>query len=144
MIKNPNSNPNLGRRNHQTAVTFDGVHYGQTPIDLLADPNIKPQLKVLYSAYHLHCPQKYLSSNPFTFVSQKRIGREYLGWSQQTVSYWTKKLAEEGWLTIIRLGQGKSNIIILHDRKGKRITAKERKNFIKSVKLQQARYQSSL
>ena len=42
----------------QTAVFFDGVFYGQTPIDLLRDPSIKPQLKALYPVYHSCCKEK--------------------------------------------------------------------------------------
>ncbi len=115
----------------QTAVFFDGVIYGQTPKDLLKDPSNKPQLKALYPVYHLHCKVKHLNSNPCTFISQERIGREYFGWTQQTVSYWTIKIEDAGWCTIIRQGQGHSNIIVLHDRKGKRISAQEKRNFIK-------------
>ena len=128
----------------QTALFFTGEFYGQTPISLLKDPSIKPQLKALYPVYHLHCKVKHLNSNPCTFVSQERIGREYFGWTQQAVSYWTRKLEEVGWCTIIRIGQGHSNIIVLHDRKGKRLTAQERRNFIKLVRLQQASYKQGL
>jgi len=124
----------------QTAVFFTGVFYGQTPIDLLHDLSVKPIPKVLFAIYHAHCGVKFLEANPCTFVSQKRISREYLGCTQQAVSKGTIELRDKGWCTIIRLGQGHSNIIILHDRKGKRITAEEKRNFIKLVRVQQARY----
>jgi len=107
---------------------------------LLHDLSVKPIPKVLFAIYHSCCREKRLGQYPFTFISQKRIGREYLGRSQQTVSRGTIELEEAGWCTIIRIGQGRSNIIVLHDRKGKRLTAQEKKNFIKLVRLQQARY----
>lgn len=125
----------------QTALFYTGVLYGQTPIDLLYDPIIHSQAKTLFAIYHTHCKEKHLEANPCTFVSQKRISREYLGCSQQTVSRGTIELEDAGWCTIIRQGQGRSNIIVLHERKGKRITAKEKRNFIKLVRVQQARYQ---
>jgi len=125
----------------QTAVFFDGVFYAQTPTPLLKDPSTKPLPKVLFAIYHSCCKEKRLGLYPFTFISQKRIGREYLGCSQQTVSRGTIELEDAGWCTIIRQGQGRSNIIVLHERKGKRITAKEKRNFIKLVRVQQARYQ---
>jgi len=128
----------------QTAVFFDGVFYGQTPLLLLRDPSIKPQIKALYPIYHSCCKEKRLGLYPFTFISQARMGKEFLGWTQQTVSYWTIKTKEEGWCSIIRPGQGHSNIIVLHDRKGKRLTAQEKRNFIKLVRVQQARYQRGL
>jgi len=128
----------------QTALFFAGTYYGQTPIDLLHDPKIRLLPKVLYSIYHAHCKVKPLELNPCTFISQKRIGREYLGYTQQAVSKATIELERSKWCTIIPLGQGRSNIIVLHDRKGKRITALEKRNFIKLVKIQQARYNLGL
>ena len=128
----------------QTALFYTGVLYGQTPIDLLRDPTIKPLIKVLFAIYHTHCNVKFLEANPCTFISQKRIGREYLGCSQQAVSKATIEMKKEGWCTILSLGKGRSNIVILHDRKGKRITAEEKRNFIKLVKIQQGRHNLGL
>ena len=128
----------------QTAGFYSGEYFAQTPAGLLCDPTIRPFIKTLYAVYHLHCPTKNIAANPCTFVSQKRIGREYLGCSQQAVSKGTIKLEEEGWCTILPLGKGRSNIIILHDRKGKRITAEEKRNFIKLVKNRQGRHNLGL
>lgn len=99
----------------QTAVFFPRVRFGQTPIPLLHDPTIKPLIKTLFAIYHTHCPEKHLEENPCTFVSQKRIGRESLGCTQQAVSKATIEMKDVGWCTIIRQGQGHSNIVLLHD-----------------------------
>jgi len=85
----------------QTAVFFTGEFYGQTPISLLKDPKIRLLPKVLYSIYHAHCKVKPLELNPCTFISQKRIGREYLEYSQQAVSKGTIELEKVGWCTIL-------------------------------------------
>lgn len=128
----------------QTAVFFPRVHFGKAPNDLTHDPTIRPLIKVLFIIYDSHCPEKRLEKNPCTFVSQERIGRESLGRSQQAVSKATIEMKDIGWCTILSLGKGRSNIVILHDRRWKRFTAKEKKNFIDLVKNQQGRHNHRL
>lgn len=125
---------------HQTAVFTTAPLFAQVPVLLLLDPKIQPQPKTLYAVYHSFCVTKQLDENPITFVSQRRIGIEYLGFTQQAISRWTKILEKEGWLSIIRQGQGRSNIIILHGFKGQKITLKQKKFYIKEVRDLQARY----
>jgi len=50
---------------------------------------------------------------------------ENLGRSQQYVCTLTKELRESGWMTIIRRGQGRSNINIPHAFKGQKIGKEE-------------------
>ena len=135
-MTNPNKKPQgsfLAHPRH-TAVINPSPRFGQTPIHLLHDPSIRPLSKVVYGIFHSHCEVKSLESHPFTFISQKRIGREYLGCTQQAVSKAVKELEKAGWCTIIRQGQGYPNIIILHDYKGKQFNSQEKRDFIKLVR----------
>ena len=124
-----------------TAIISVEPLFGKTPVDLLRDPSIRAVLKGLYSLLHSFCcNEKQLHLTPLTFVSQKLLAEKCLGVSQQTVSRWMMELENLGWITIIRLGQGRSSIKILHDRKGKEFTKDQRKQFVREVRVQQAKY----
>ena len=124
----------------ETAIFSTVPHFAMIPIELLKDPKIRPQPKTLFAIFHSHSQPKELTNNPVTFVSQKEIAEKSLGCSQNAVSKWTAELSNGGWATIIRLGQGRSNIIVLHDYKGKKLSQRQKQFYIERVRALQARY----
>jgi biotin operon repressor len=107
--------------------------FGAIPQDLLLDPTISPQAKALYGIFHVYCSMKKIGNGSFTFVSQARIAMENLGKSQQYVCTLTKELRDAGWMTVIRRGQGRSNVNILHAFKGQKTTNEEVKFYKQEV-----------
>jgi len=108
-------------------VFYSGPSFAQIPIDLLQDGSVIGNHVRLYADYHSFCKLKKLNQAPFTFVSQKTLARDWMaGCSQPYVAKLTKELQAAGWLTTIRQGLGRSNIIILHYRKGQRISSREK------------------
>lgn len=124
----------------ETAIFSTVPYFGMIPTELLKDPTIRPQPKTLFAVYHSYSHPKELTNNPAAFVSQKEIAEKSLGCSQNAVSKWAAELSNGGWATIIRLGQGRSNIIILHDRKGKKLSQRQKQFYIERVRALQARY----
>lgn len=111
-----------------------GVFYVQIPIPLLQDSSLTASAKLLYGIFHSFCQEKKLSKDPLTFVSPAKIGRDFMGGSsRQYVCNLTKDLERAGWLFSLRRGLGHSNIIILSDRKGKRLSEAQRREFKKIV-----------
>jgi hypothetical protein len=110
------------------------IPFAQIPISVLKDGSIGGNHVRLYGDYHWFCQEKRLSNSPITFVSQKRIARDWMGGcSQQYVAKLTRELERAGWLTTIRRGLGHSNIIVLHDKKGKKLTTAQRRRFSEAV-----------
>lgn len=135
--------PQRGTR-HRTAVFAPPPRTAKTPLDLLLDPTIKAQEKILYPVYRSACHRYLDGKYPFTFISQETIGRRYLGWSQPVVSDWTHRVEDSGWCTIYSLGRGRSNVIVLHEMKGQTFTAEQKANFLRLARREQASYRQWL
>lgn len=136
-----NSKPDPRRR---TAVFAPPARTATMPLDLLLDPAIKPQVKVMHPVLRSKCHRYLDGKYPFTFVSQKRIGKENLGWSQPVVSGWMHATEDSGWCTIYSLGRGRSNVIVLHEFKGQTFTAEQKGGFLRLAHREQATYSHSL
>ena len=104
-------------------------NFGKVPNNLSFDPTITLQAKGLYAIYHGRSKEKILKVGSFTFMSQKRIAKENAGKSAAYICQLTKELENTGWLTTIRRGLGKTNIIILHSHQGEKITKEERAKY---------------
>ena len=110
-----------GRRPREsgTVVYYDGPFFAQIPQELIRDPIIPHAAVRLWGIYHTYAQNtKDLKLNPLTFVSQETVAKD-MGVHRNRVSYWTRYLEREGWLTVIRRGLNKSNVIILHGRRKK-------------------------
>lgn len=103
----------------ESAIFYDGIFYGQVPIDLLRDPTMKLQAKAVFALMHSYSQPKKLEANPKTYVSQARLAKD-VGMSVDRLRGWMKKLEDSGWLTTKRRGLNKSNNYILHARKKKK------------------------
>lgn len=114
---------NMTNRDRGNAIFDLGIRYGQIPSSLLKDDSVLPQGKVLYCVYHCHSKDKNLGGNPFSFASQEHIAKEWLKCSREYVSKLTNHLQERGWATIIHLGQGHPNIIVIHGFKGQKLSS---------------------
>jgi len=103
-------------------VFVDRFYYAMIPQELIRDPNAPHAAVRLFGVYHTYAHRentKDLMKNPVTFASQERIAKD-VGIHRTRVSFWTRYLEKEGWITVIRRGWNKSNIIILHGRKKRR------------------------
>lgn len=106
----------------------------QTPEELAFDHEIKLQLKAVFGISHGRCGEKRLGKHPYTFRSQERIAKEDAGISYGYYKHLVRELREAGWLTIIKRGQGKASIIVLHAYKGQKVPEILKKEFKKKVK----------
>lgn len=88
--------------------------FGQIPEELLRNPKIKLQPKAIYGILHTIAEEKSLTENPTIWMSGVSIAKKYAGVDRKIFERGIKKLAEYGWVTSIRRGLGKSNIILLH------------------------------
>lgn len=88
--------------------------FGQTPQELLRNPEIKLQSKAIYGILHTIAKEKDLTEKPTIFKSGVSIAKEYAGVSKTTFERGIKELEKYGWATNIRRGLGKPNIILLH------------------------------
>lgn len=102
-----------------SSIVYDGTFFGQTPIELLRDPQIKLQTKAVYGLLHSYSQPKKLMGSPQTFVSQKKLAKD-AGMSINCLHEWIKRLEESGWLTIIHRGLTKPNNYTLHSKKKKK------------------------
>ena len=97
---------------HQNIVLqgFDPLSSGgftQVPNFLLKDPKISANAKVVYSML-----LSYAWNNDRVFPGQERMAKD-IGTSQPTIARAVKELEDNGWLEILRRGQGKTNVYIL-------------------------------
>lgn len=111
--------------NYDTAVFSRKTPFAGIPIKLVKkEPDIINMAKYLYVVYDSCADNKA----HFTFTSQKKVGR-IMNRNTNTISRLTQILKETGWITIIRMGLGRTNIIILHQFKNEVITEKEKENY---------------
>lgn len=90
--------------------------FGQIPQNLLRNPKILLQDKAMYGILHTIAKEKDLTEEPTIFQSGVSISRDFAGVNKDTFSRSINRLAEYGWVTNIRRGLGKANIIILNDK----------------------------
>lgn len=114
------------------AIFFDEPFFGKIPEPLLRDTDVSLQAKCIYAIYHLHANQKRLSAGSYSFPSQKRIAENFAGISIRYSQKLIKELITKGWITSIKLGLGKPNIIILHKEKNEKID-KEKRDLYKKI-----------
>lgn len=118
------------KENNHVAIFSRRTPFAGIPIELVKEepdvPNIVKYLYVVYDSFadnRLH----------FTFAGRKRIAK-IMSRNVTTISRLTTILKETGWITIISRGQGKPNIVILHQFKNEVITKKEIKAYKTEVK----------
>lgn len=99
--------------------------YAKIPFDLIRDSSIIRPARFLYAMYDSFADNKL----HFTFTGQERIAKALGLKSVVTVSRLTTILKEAGWITVIKRGLGKPNIIILHQSKNEVITKEEIKAY---------------
>ncbi len=102
------------------------------PLELLRDNTISPTARLVYALYHSYCSQKSMSKESSTFVSQQRLAND-LGKSRSFATNASGELVRNGWISVIRRGQGKSNIVVLHYKKSQTIGKAEQKRIQKEV-----------
>jgi len=88
--------------------------FGQVPQELLRNPEIKLQSKAIYGILHTIAEEKNLIENPTIWKSGVSIAKDFAGVSKDTYKRCIVELKKYGWVTSIRRGLGKSNIILLH------------------------------
>ena len=93
---------------------------------------LSPTARLVYALYHSYCSQKSMSKKSSTFVGQQRLANE-LGKSRSFTTRATSELVRNGWISVIRRGQGKSNIVVLHYKKYQTIGKAEQKRIQKEV-----------
>lgn len=105
----------------------------QIPQALAFDPAIKLQLKAVYGILHGNGGEKRLDHYPLTFKSQRRMAKEQAGISRKYFNQLVARLKEVGWVTIIPRGQGRTAIIVLHAKRGQKVSEAQRKMFRRKV-----------
>jgi len=98
------------------------------PFDLIRDPmpeRFRFMWIMLKSFCHINPAAKNYS---FTWVSMEKVAK-CIGISVVTAFGRIKALREMAWLTTIRRGLGKTNIYILHAKKGERIPVAKKREY---------------
>lgn len=88
------------------------------PYEFVRDPTIPNSLKVLYAVCYSYAKPRG-TRHVVDEVTQLMLAR-HQGVLRQTVNKWMRQLEELGWITTVRLGQGKANAAYLHSRKVRR------------------------
>lgn len=104
------------KADRRTRIINVAILYGQTPQELLRNPEISLQAKALYGILHTLAETKELISKPTIWKSGEKISKEYAGISQSFFSKCVSILEKFGWIANIRRGLGKGNIIVLYGR----------------------------
>jgi hypothetical protein len=100
----------------ESLVVFDGVHFGQTPQDLLRDPKIAPAGKAVWGVMHTFSNKKSLQKNEPVVAINRQIIANCMGMAISRTSYWLNFMHKTGWLTIVRK-EGEANVYVLHGEK---------------------------
>ena len=132
--KSQNTKKNKRRTEGYQAIFFDEPFFGKIPEPLLKDTNVSLQAKCIYAIYHLHANQKRLSAGSFSFPSQKRIAENFANISVRYLQKLIKELITKKWITSIKLGLGRPNIIVLHKDKNENIDEETRTLYKKIVR----------
>ena len=91
--------------------TFDPVAlhgFSQVPNFILRNPALSLGAKVVYAMFI-----SYAWQNDSCFPGQERLAED-IGMSRSRVTEFISELAKAGFITIQRLGQGKTNIYTIH------------------------------
>jgi len=112
------------KKNNHVAIFSRRTPFGGGPVEMIRDKSVIVPARFLYVMYDSFADNKL----HFTFASQKKIA-EAIPRKVEAVSRLTKMLKETGWITVIRRGLGKPNIIILHQFKNEIITEEEQKAY---------------
>jgi transposase-like protein len=89
--------------------------FGQIPIKLLRDPNIRLQAKALFGILHTYTYPKQLIGNPETTISLATLSKD-AGLTESNIRRWIKQLRDSGWIEIKRRGKTMTNRITLYGR----------------------------
>lgn len=122
------------------AIFIDEPLFGKIPEPLLRDIKVSPQARFIYAVYHLHAHQKHICVGSYSFPSQERIASEYVGVSPRYLRKLIAELKSKGWITTIKLGLGRPNIIVLHKVKNEKIDDEARALYKKIVKTKMRSY----
>jgi hypothetical protein len=107
------------RRGQGFEIIHDEPYFGKIPQELLRAQTIRPAPKALFGLCHTYGRNKMLNQNPTRYVTQETLARD-MGVTTRTIRTWIKELEEKGWVTVIRRGLNKPNIIILHGERKRR------------------------
>jgi len=96
------------------------IHYGQTPDELTQDKKISGNERDFFQYCHSLKGDKDFreNPNPVRKVNRKEAAK-VLGVTERTITRWTNKLENRGWISI-RYQGSKGYIIILHTKRKRR------------------------
>lgn len=97
----------------------DDSLFAKTPQSMSRDPEIPLQAKALFGICHTFCPEKDLTKECVTTVALATLAK-YSSKHPATVSRYLRILHNAGWITIIRRGVNRTNLIYLHEKRKRR------------------------
>ena len=100
-------------------IVSDFPFYARIPQNLIRNPTMTIQARITFGICHTFCREKILNEGSNTFASLETIGK-MLGRHSTNVSRYLRELHNSGWITVLRRGLNKTNIIILHEKQQRR------------------------
>ena len=100
-------------------IVSDFPFYARIPQNLIRNPTVSIQARLTFGICHTFCREKILNEGSNTFASLETIGK-MLGRHSTNVSRYLRELHNSGWITVLRRGLNKTNIIILHEKQQRR------------------------
>ena len=100
-------------------IVSDFPFYARIPQNLIRNPTVSIQARLTFGICHTFCREKILNEGSNTFASLETIGK-MLGRHSTNVSRYLRELHNSGWITVLRRGLNKTNIIVLHEKQQRR------------------------